>query len=97
MPTTIRLSKDLEDAASAYSKALGISFNALVAVALRDYLDARKPGLAPAPGPDKPVPPLAQDLGRALAGAVPGGPPPGLTRQQRRAWEREQLKKDRGE
>ncbi len=38
----IRLGDALKADACAYAKALGISLNALVAVAVRDYLDARK-------------------------------------------------------
>lgn len=37
----LRLSPDLKSDAAAYAKSLGISLNALVAVAVRDYLDAR--------------------------------------------------------
>lgn len=39
----LRLSPDLKSDAAAYAKSLGISLNALVAVAVRDYLDARSP------------------------------------------------------
>lgn len=38
---TVRLSTALLGEADAYARALGISFNALAAVALRDYLHAR--------------------------------------------------------
>ncbi|MGQ4659327.1 SEC-C metal-binding domain-containing protein [Lysobacter sp. F6437] len=38
----LRVAPALKSEASAYAESLGISFNALVAVALRDYLDARK-------------------------------------------------------
>lgn len=38
---TLRLSGELQAEANAYAERLGISFNALCAVALRDYLDAR--------------------------------------------------------
>lgn len=38
----LRLSPALKSEAAAYAESLGISCNALVAVALRDYLDARK-------------------------------------------------------
>jgi hypothetical protein len=58
MATTARLPDDLKGEAAAYAASLGISLNALMAVALRDYLDARKRpalegvGLAPvAPSP----------------------------------------------
>jgi predicted transcriptional regulator len=48
----MRLPPDLETAATAYAAKLGISRNALVAVALRDYLDARatRPSGAPLAG-----------------------------------------------
>lgn len=39
---TIRLTDQLKDQATEYAQALGISLNALVSVALRDYLDSRK-------------------------------------------------------
>jgi hypothetical protein len=42
MGSTLRFSADLKAEADAYAASLGISFNALCAVAVRDYLDARK-------------------------------------------------------
>ena len=44
MATTARFPDDLKAEADAYAQRLGVSLNALLAVALRDYLDARKPG-----------------------------------------------------
>ena len=41
MASTIRVPAPLKDEAQAYAMGLGISLNALVSVALRDYLDAR--------------------------------------------------------
>lgn len=41
MATTARIPEPLKGEAEAYARALGISLNALLAVALRDYLDAR--------------------------------------------------------
>lgn len=41
---TFRLPAPLKAEATAYAQALGISLNALCAVALRDYLDARSKG-----------------------------------------------------
>lgn len=41
MASTIRVPAPLKEEAQAYATALGISLNALVSVALRDYLDAR--------------------------------------------------------
>lgn len=40
----VRLLGDLKAEASAYADGLGISLNALVAVAVREYLDARRSG-----------------------------------------------------
>lgn len=41
--TTLRFPDPLKAEATAYADALGVSLNALCAIALRDYLDARKP------------------------------------------------------
>lgn len=41
MAMTLRLPGALEAEAAAYAESLGLSFTGLVAVALRDYLDAR--------------------------------------------------------
>ena len=41
MTSTLRLPPALKAQATAYAETLGISLNALCAVALRDYLDAR--------------------------------------------------------
>lgn len=51
MAMTLRLPATLEDEAADYAASLGLSFNNLVAVALREYLDARpaRPSLAPLP------------------------------------------------
>lgn len=49
MAGTLRLPEPLEEESKRYAKALGLSLNGLVAVALRDYLDGR--------GPPKPPPP----------------------------------------
>jgi preprotein translocase subunit SecA len=38
----IRLADQLKGEATSYARAIGVSLNALVAVAVRDYLDARK-------------------------------------------------------
>lgn len=47
MATTLRLPIELKARADAYAASLGISINALCAVALRDYLDARAGGRQP--------------------------------------------------
>lgn len=52
MATTVRIPDPLKDEAAGYAARLGISINALIAVALRDYLDGRRdqvPAQAPAP------------------------------------------------
>ncbi len=76
MAMTLRLPPDLTAQGQAKARSLGISFNALVAVALRDYLDAR-PTIAPsvAPSPPAPAPAPALALSRAV---LPAGlkPPP---------------------
>lgn len=45
----VRIDGMLKDEAAAYAASLGISLTALVAVALRDYLDARRPDRQQAP------------------------------------------------
>lgn len=50
MAATLRLPLDIQARAVAYASSLGISMNALVVVALVDYLDVRRP-LAPSGGP----------------------------------------------
>ena len=44
MRSTLRLSEDLKARAVDLANDLGISFNSLVAVAVRDYVDARSKG-----------------------------------------------------
>ncbi|OYY63392.1 MAG: hypothetical protein B7Y51_06210 [Burkholderiales bacterium 28-67-8] len=47
MATTARFPDELKAEADAYAQRLGVSLNALLAIALRDYLDARSsPGQA---------------------------------------------------
>lgn len=48
--STLRLPDELQAEATTYAARLGISLNALCAVALRDYLDARLPVAALHPG-----------------------------------------------
>lgn len=47
--TTLRFPDPLKAEATAYADTLGVSLNALCAIALRDYLDARKPKPATVP------------------------------------------------
>lgn len=79
---SLRLPDPLAAEADAYAASLGISFNALVAVALRDYLDARrsrKPeALAPATPSQATKRPTAQAAARpphAPQSAPPHAPP----------------------
>ena len=65
MAMTLRLPEELSARGQRYAAELGISLNGLVAVALREYLDARRPELRMAP------PPMA--LGRAIAKRVKSG------------------------
>lgn len=51
MATTARLPEALKTEAQAYADRLGISLNALLAVALRDYLDGRRTTGATGPAP----------------------------------------------
>lgn len=53
--TTLRLPDVLKAEADSYASTLGISLNALCAVALRDYLDARRLDLASVPAAPAPV------------------------------------------
>ena len=54
--TTLRLPAALKAEADAYAASLGLSLNALCAVALRDYLDARSRGGQPAKTAARPLP-----------------------------------------
>jgi hypothetical protein len=68
--TTVRLPPELKSEADAFAVSLGISLNALMAVALRDYIDARSrtrrfamplPDSEPAPVACVAPPPQATD------------------------------------
>ena len=85
MARTVRLSSELEQASDQFADRLGISFNALVAVALRDYLDLRKQAIATAP---QPLAGASSTSAGEGARSVVGGSQAVLTRQQRRALER---------
>lgn len=72
----VRLTDPLKADAARYARSLGISLNALVAVAVRDYLDARRqePGEEPASSPPvaRPAGPrTVQKPAPAIAAAVP--------------------------
>jgi len=66
MAMTLRLPEELAKRGRRYAAELGISLNGLLAVALREYLDGRKPQLR------RPAPPHA--LGQAIARQVQAGP-----------------------
>jgi hypothetical protein len=77
--TSLRLPAQLKAEVTAYADALGLSLNALCAVALRDYLDQRKRPPAPQPAPlpsaqSSPSPTLAG--GGAAAASVAKAPAP---------------------
>jgi len=69
MAMTLRLPEELAARGRRYAAELGISFNGLLAVALREYLDVRKPAVR--------MPPPTQ--AQAIARQVTAGP-----RRQRR-------------
>lgn len=90
MSTTLRLSDDLQVRAAGLARSLGISLNALVAVALADYLDARSAAAASVSTlPRNAVePPKGSAVGVVSpavpesTGELPGAP---VNREQRRA------------
>ena len=66
MAMTLRLPDELAQRGRRYAAELGISLNGLLAVALRDYLDARKR--------ESPMAPPPQALAQAVARQVMAGP-----------------------
>ena len=76
----LRLGAVLKDEAAAYAQALGISLNALVAVAVRDYLDARKAGQA-APDAGNGALATVPAAGVALPSKAPRGVPKAPAKQ----------------
>lgn len=68
MAMTLRLPEDLAERGRRYAAEVGISLNGLVAVALREYLDARtrQSGATPLP--------RVQALAHAVARQVKAGP-----------------------
>jgi len=66
MAMTLRLPEELAQRGRRYAAELGISLNGLVAIALSEYLDARKPALRVAPAP--------RVLAQAIARQVKAGP-----------------------
>lgn len=101
MPITVRLSDPLTQDASAYCRRVGLSLNALIAVALRDYLDARSgaglPRTAAAAAPQPPGGEISRADDRLTVArpmGVPGAPEGSLalSRAERRRAQREQKK-----
>ena len=70
----VRVQDELKAEAVAYARSLGISLNALVAVALREYLDARRMSAALAPGPA--IAPDSQPAAGTEPGAASAAPAP---------------------
>jgi hypothetical protein len=70
MALTVRLPESLHAAGSAYAADLGISLNALLAVALRDYLDRRLK--APAK-PREAAQPAAKAVAAPAVASAPAG------------------------
>lgn len=67
MATTLRLPTELKTEADAFAARLGISLNALAAVALRDYLDGRRHRRTPSSAaPSASVAPPASTLRPAV-------------------------------
>ena len=64
MAMTLRLPEELAQRGRRYAAELGISLNGLVAIALNEYLEARKPALREAP----------RALAQAIARQVKAGP-----------------------
>jgi hypothetical protein len=68
--TTVRLPELLKVEAETFASSLGISLNALMAVALRDYLDGRT-GSASRPEPSAPIPSPVTESAPAPKSATP--------------------------
>jgi hypothetical protein len=66
MAMTVRLPADLTRRGRRYAGELGISLNALLAIALREYLDVRAPTAT--------VSPSSSALAQAIARRVQAGP-----------------------
>ena len=88
MAFTARLQPKVEGEAKRYAESLGISLNALLSVALRDYLDARQhPATLKSAGPSVPAPSVpvssaAVSSGPFKAPKSPRAPCPCGSRQQ---------------
>jgi hypothetical protein len=66
MAMTLRLPDELAERGRRYAAELGISLNGLLAIALREYLDARKR--------PSPTPPPVHALAQAVAQRIKAGP-----------------------
>lgn len=80
MALTVRLPEGLHRLAADMAADWGISLNALIAVALSDYVRQRRVTVAQSP-PQEPIKP-------SVVAPEASGKAPGLSRQQRRARER---------
>jgi len=66
MAMTLRLPEQLAEQGRQYAAKLGVSLNALLAIALREYLDARRSAA--------PMPRTPQTLAQAIVQRVKAGP-----------------------
>ena len=65
MAFTARLAAGVEEEAKRYAERAGVSLNALLSIALRDYLDARqpmRPSGEPSPASSGAAPPAAEQV-----------------------------------
>ena len=70
MAFTLRLNPKLQTEAAAYAERVGLSLTGLVAVALRDYLDARRP-MPRSGSPSKPAPTAPVETSSPGGSSVP--------------------------
>jgi hypothetical protein len=70
MAMTLRLPDALAQRGQKYAADLGISLSGLLAIALQEYLDSRKPELRMVPSPVVMRPVSVQTLAKAIASQV---------------------------
>jgi predicted transcriptional regulator len=83
MAFTCRLSPELHERAMAHAKRLGVPLSSVIAVSLLEYLDRQQGAKSAAGAP----------VGAEAREEVRKAPAKALTRQQRRAMERERAKR----